>query len=154
MSWNLNNTIPELGRCVNVKTECSDFQLIFNRIHFKDKISNVQTDELPIRYPQIFWVNISDCSLKSWTSCPPRGKEEKEPADCYQHTVQSRHQWWNGGVLWPMTSWVTRICEGTISAERWMQVLEQQAASFSGTSVLISARRCRATFCTLQQRGF
>lgn len=42
----MNNTIPELGRCVNVKTEYSDFQLIFNRIHFKDKISNVQTDEL------------------------------------------------------------------------------------------------------------
>ena len=45
------------------------------------------------------------------------------------------------------------ICERTINAEMYMQVLEQyvlpwMAVSFSETSLLISARQCQATFCT------
>ena len=45
------------------------------------------------------------------------------------------------------------ICEGTINAERYIQVLEAthaaiQATSFSWTPLLISARQCQTTFCT------
>lgn len=49
-------------------------------------------------------------------------KEEKHHPDCFQQKVQSQDLWWYGGILVPMVSLVTAV-EGTIDAERYLQVL-------------------------------
>ena len=65
---------------------------------------------------------------------------------------KSLHLWWYGGVLVPM-AWVTCISvkaplmlKGT--HRFWSNICCQR--SFSGMSLLISARQCQATFCTCQ----
>ena len=82
-----------------------------------------------------------------------RTKEEKDHPDCYGRKVQkpASVMVWGCVSASGMGNW--HICEGTINAERYIQVLEQhmlpiQAASFSWTPLLISARQCQTTFCT------
>ena len=106
------------------------------------------------KYLQTFWVHISDCSLKSWMSCPAGQRGEGPSRSLSAHSSEPVSVMVRGHASARGIMGNLHICEGTINAGRWIQVLERHvlpsSSVFSKDVLLISARRCRDTFCTCQ----
>lgn len=80
-----------------------------------------------------------------------RLKRKKDHPDCCQRKVRkpAAVMVWEGVSVHGLGH--LHICEGTVNAERCIQVLGQhvtiQTTSLSGTFLLISARKCQAPYC-------
>ncbi len=81
-----------------------------------------------------------------------RTKEEKDHPDCYQQQVQKPGSVMVWGCVSALGKGNLHFCDGTINAEKYRDFGAQYAAfkkrSFPGTSMHISTRQCKTTFCT------
>ncbi len=87
-----------------------------------------------------------------------RTKEEKDHPDCYQQQVQKPGSVMVWGCVSALGKGNLHFCDGTINAEKYIEInaekyIETQYAafkktSFPGTSMHISTRQCKTTFCT------
>ncbi len=85
-------------------------------------------------------------------------KEEKDHPDCYQQQVQKPGSVMVWGCVSALGKGNLHFCDGTINAEKYIEILEHAAfkktsaafkkTSFPGTSMHISTRQCKTTFCT------
>ncbi len=76
-----------------------------------------------------------------------RTKEEKDHPDCYQQQVQKPGSVMVWGCVSVLGKGNLHFCDGTINAEKYIEILAQYAAfkktSFPGTSMHISTRQCK-----------
>ncbi len=81
-----------------------------------------------------------------------RTKEEKDHPDCYQQQVQKPGSVMVWGCVSALGKGNLHFCDGNINAEKYRDFGAQYAAfkktSFPGTSMHISTRQCKTTFCT------
>ncbi len=82
-----------------------------------------------------------------------RTKEEKDHPDCYQQQVQKPGSVMVWGCVSALGKGNLHFCDGTINAEKYKEILEHnmlpsRRQSFPGTSMHISTRQCKTTFCT------
>ncbi len=82
-----------------------------------------------------------------------RTKEEKDHPDCYQHKSKSQGLSWYGVVSVPLGKGNLHFCDGTIHAEKYIEILEHNMLPsrrhlFQGRPWHISTRQCKTTFCT------
>ncbi len=82
-----------------------------------------------------------------------RTKEEKDHPDCYQQQVQKPGSVMVWGCVSALGKGNLHFCDGTINAEKYIEILEHiyaafKKTSFPGTSMHISTRQCKTTFCT------
>ncbi len=82
-----------------------------------------------------------------------RTKEEKDHPDCYQQQVQKPGSVMVWGCVSALGKGNLHFCHGTINAEKYIRDFGAQYAafkktSFPGTSMHISTRQCKTTFCT------
>ncbi len=81
-----------------------------------------------------------------------RTKEEKDHPDCYQQQVQKPGSVMVWGCVSALGKGNLHFCDGTINAEKYIEIWSTicclQEDIFSGTSMHISTRQCKTTFCT------
>ncbi len=82
-----------------------------------------------------------------------RIKEEKDHPDCYQQQVQKPGSVMVWGCVSALGKGNLHFCDGTINAEKYIEILEHNMLPsrrpyFPGTSMHISTRQYKTTFCT------
>ncbi len=79
-------------------------------------------------------------------------KEEKDHPDCYQQQVQKPGSVMVWGCVSALGKGNLHFCDGTINAEKYIEILEHNMLPsrrhLSRTSMHISTRQCKTTFCT------
>ncbi len=82
----------------------------------------------------------------------PRAKEERDFPACYQRSVQKPASLMVWGCISVYGMGSLHVLEGTMNAERYINVLEQHILpsrwlSISGKALCISAGQCKTTYC-------
>ncbi len=108
-------------------------------------------------------ITVETCTVVRWISISGifgrngrrvlRTKEEKDHPDCYQQQVQKPGSVMVWGCVSALGKGNLHFCDGTINAEKIHRDFGAQYAafkktSFPGTSMHISTRQCKTTFCT------
>ncbi len=85
--------------------------------------------------------------------CAPDQRRRKDHPDCYQQQVQKPGSVMVWGCVSALGKGNLHFCDGTINAEKVHRDFGAQYAafkktSFPGTSMHISTKQCKTTFCT------
>ncbi len=92
--------------------------------------------------------------LGGMDACVLRTKEEKDLSRLLPATSPKARVCHGMGLLSvPLAKVTCSFCDGTINAEKYIEILEHnmlpsRKTSFPGTSMHISTRQCKTTFCT------